>query len=103
MPHYHSFTCPGCESHFRVIWPEPCPSVNPVSRVTITCPACKEQTEPYAFLVDKILCAPEPGIPTVQIAAISERDPNAKPDARMAWQREIFLRRAARFKQIYGN
>ena len=101
--HHHLFTCPGCEGHFRVVWPEPCPSVDPVSKLPIRCPTCKEQSEPYAFLLDKILCVPEPGLPTVQVESISERDPNPKPDARMTWQREVILRRAARFKAMYGN
>src|ERR1700730_8363009 len=65
--HYPLFTCPACERHFPVIWPEPCPSVDPVSKLSIRCPACKEQSEPYAFLSDKILCAPEPGLPAVQV------------------------------------
>ena len=26
MPSYEPFMCPNCESHFRVIWPEPLPS-----------------------------------------------------------------------------
>jgi hypothetical protein len=104
MPSYHSFVCPNCENHFRVIWPEPLPShFHRNSKIKLECPECGELTELYAFLVDKILCAPEPGIPTVQVEAISPRDLNPKPDARMEWNREIFVRRAARFKAMYGN
>jgi hypothetical protein len=58
--HYHLFTCPACESHFRVVWPEPCPRVDPVSKLSIRCPACNEHSEPYAFLLDKILRALSP-------------------------------------------
>jgi len=28
MPSYDSFMCPNCEGHFRVIWPEPLPSLS---------------------------------------------------------------------------
>ncbi len=56
-----------------------------------------------AFLLDKILQAPNPEIPTVQPEAISPRELNPDPDARRKWQQQILLRRAARFKAMYGN
>jgi hypothetical protein len=104
MASYHSFTCPGCESSFCVLWPEPLPShFHPSSQVKLKCPSCGQLTELYAFLLNRILQAPEPGIPTVQTESISPRDPNPDPDARLKWQQQIFIRRAARFKKMYGN
>ena len=104
MPSYHLFTCPGCENSFRVLWPDPLPShFHLCSRVKLTCPTCREQFEPYAFLFYRILQAPEAGIPTIQTESISPRDPNPDPDARLKWQQQIFIRRAARFKAMYGN
>ena len=39
----------------------------------------------------------------VQVESISPHDLNPDPDARSKWQQQIFLRRAARFKAMYGN
>jgi hypothetical protein len=64
---------------------------------------CGELAEPYAFLLDKILQAPNPEMPTVQPESISPRDLNPDPDARRKWQQQIFIQRAARFKVMYGN
>lgn len=47
--------------------------------------------------------APEPGIPLIEVMEISLPDPNPPADVRQAWQQEIFIRRAARFKAIYRN
>src|SRR5260370_41846901 len=103
MPSYHLYTCPGCEAHFRVVWPTPIPGhLHLRSKITIKCPTCGELTELYAFLLDKILQAPGPDVPTVQVESISPRELNPDPDAQRKWQQQIFLRRAARFKGIYG-
>jgi hypothetical protein len=68
MPSYSSFMCPNCEGHFRVIWPEPLPNyTDPCSKIKIKCPDCGEVTELYAYLIDRILQAPEPGIPSIEI------------------------------------
>lgn len=102
--HYHLYTCPNCESHFRVVWPQCLPNhLHLCSKIKIKCSACEELTELYAFLLDKILQAPEQSIPTVQIESISPRDLKPDPDARCKWQQQIFTRRAARFKAMYGN
>jgi hypothetical protein len=104
MPSYHLFTCPGCENQFRVVWPTPVPAhLCNQSKIGLTCPACNEQFEPYVFLLAKILCAPDPAIPTVRVETISPRDPNPDPEASLKWQQQIFIRRAARFKAMYGN
>jgi hypothetical protein len=104
MPSYHLYTCPGCEAHFRVIWPAPVPAdLHLCSKIKITCPNCGELTELYAFLLDKILQAPEPSIATAPIESISPRDLKPDPDARSKSQRQIFMRRAARFKAMHGN
>ena len=77
MPSYKVFMCPNCESHFRVIWPEPLPShYHLCSKIKIKCPDCGDVTELYDFLIDKVLQAPEPGIPSVEVLAISLRDSN---------------------------
>ena len=104
MPSYHLYTCPGCEAHFRVVWPKPIPSrLHLCSKITVKCPACGELTELYAFLLDKILQPPNLGMPTVQPELISPRDLKPDPNARSKSQRQIFMRRAARFKAMYGN
>jgi hypothetical protein len=104
MPSYESFMCPNCEHHFRVIWPECLPShYHLCSKIKMKCPDCQEVTEIYDFLIDRIMCAPDPSIPTVEALSISPRDPNPEPYARAKWQQQIFIRRAARFKAIYGN
>src|SRR6266567_1218460 len=98
MPSYHLFSCPGCEAYFRVVWPKPIPShLHLCSKIKVMCPACGELTELYVFLLDKILQAPGPDVPTVQVEAISPPDPNPEPNARQRWQQQIFIRRAARF------
>ena len=46
MPSYDSFMCPNCETHFRVIWPDPLPSCHdPCSKIKMKCPDCGEVTE----------------------------------------------------------
>ena len=104
MPSYSLFTCPGCENKFRVLWPFPLPAHHhKFSKIKIQCPNCGEVREPYNFLLEIISQVPEPGIPTVEVLAISPRDPHPDPDASIKWRQEIFLRRAARFKKMYGN
>ena len=73
------------------------------SKIKLKCLACGEEREPYAFLLDRIMQAPEPGIPSIEALEISPPDPNPPPDIRRTWQQEIFIRRAARFKTMYGN
>ena len=46
----------------------------------IKCPDCGEVTELYDYLIDKILQAPEPGIPLVEVLSITPGDPNPDPD-----------------------
>ncbi len=46
---------------------------------------------------------PNPEIPTVQPESISPPAPNPDPDARSKFQWQIFIRRTARFKAMYGN
>ena len=102
MQSYNLYTCPNCENHFRVVWPDQLPShLHLCSKVKIACP-CGELTELYAFLLDRILQAPEPDIPTVRVESISPPE-NPEPNARQRWQQQIFIRRAARFKAMYGN
>src|SRR6267378_3149708 len=89
MPSYDSFMCPNCEGYFRVIWPEPLPNyTDPCSKIKMKCPDCGEVTELYDYLIDKILQAPERGIPSVEVLSISPRDPNSDPNARSNyWQK----------------
>lgn len=104
MPSYNLFTCPGCEEKFRVIWPDPLPAhYHRHSKIKIKCSSCGEVREPYAFLFDTILQAPERGIQSIEVLAISPRDPSPDPGAGIKWRQEIFVRRAARFKKMYGN
>ena len=104
MPSYKTYTSPGCESSFRVVFPEPVPShFANRSKVKLKCSACGEVREPYAFLLDRIMQAPEPDIPSVEVMEISLPDPNPPAHASINWQQEIFIRRAARFKAMYGN
>ncbi len=77
MPSYDSFMCPNCEHHFRVIWPEPVPTHHHLcSKIKMKCPDCQDVTELYDFLIDRIMCAPDPSILTVDVLSISPRDPN---------------------------
>ena len=102
MPSYDSFMCPNCESHFRVIWPEPLPSHHhKCSKIRMKCPDCGEVTELYAFLMAKITKAPAPEIPSVEVLSISPRDPNPDPDARMNYMRKIWTNREARYRSMY--
>jgi len=89
MPSYDSFMCPNCECHFRVIWPEPLPShYHFCSKIKLKCPDCQEVTELYDFLIDRIMCAPDPSIPTVEVLSIFSprtRTPPLTPVA-TTWQ-----------------
>ena len=51
----------------------------------------------------KIIQAPEPDIPAIEVLEISPPDPNPPPDFSVRWHQEIFTRREARFKAMYGN
>jgi hypothetical protein len=103
MP-YDSFTCPNCEQSLCVIWPEPLPShyhhLN--SKITMKCP-CGELSEVYGFIIDKIKSTPEPGIPSIEVLAISPRDPNPDRDARMNYMRRIWMNREARYRATYHS
>jgi hypothetical protein len=102
MPSYKVFMCPNCESHFRVIWPEPLPTHHhKCSKIKIKCPDCSEVTELYDYLIDKVVQAPEPGIPSVEVLAISPRDPNPDPDARSHYWHKVWSCREARYRTAY--
>jgi hypothetical protein len=104
MPSYRTYTCPGCESSFRVVFPEPVPShYANRSKIKLKCSACGEVREPYAFLLDRIMQSPEPGIPSIEVMEISLPDLNPPADVRIAWLQEVFTRRAVRFKAMYGR
>lgn len=99
MSRYHLYTCPNCESSFRVIWPEQLPKdFHLNSKVTVTCRLCGERRELYVHLLDVITCAPDPGRATLGVDSISVRDPNPNPNARSDWQREIFQRKTDRYR-----
>jgi hypothetical protein len=94
------YTCPNCGGHFCVVWPDPLPAhLHLCSKIKIVCP-CGELTELYALLLDQILQAPDPSIPTVQVESTSRRNRSPEPYARARWQRQIFIRRAERFKAM---
>ena len=104
MPSYRTYTCPGCESSFRVVLTGSVPShYARSSKIKLKCLACGEVREPYAFLLDTIMQAPQPGIPSIETLEISLPDTNPDPAASIKWHQEIFIRRAARFKAMYGN
>jgi hypothetical protein len=103
MSRYHLFTCPNCESSFRVLWPDPLPrDFHLNSKVTITCPLCSEGRELYVHLLDVITREPDPDRATVAVNSISPRDLNPNPNARMEWQREVFQRKTHRYKTRAG-
>ena len=60
-----------------------------------------EARELYVFLLARTMCAPAPDLATVQPESISPRDPKPDPDARIHWHQEIFLKRAARFREKF--
>jgi hypothetical protein len=66
------------------------------------CPDCGEVTELYDFLIDKIMQAPEPGTPSVEVLSISPRDPNPDPDARRHYWQRVWACREARYRLTYG-
>ena len=106
MPSYDSFMCPNCEGHFRVIWPEPLPNcTDPCSKVRMKCPVCGEVTELYAYLIDRILQAPEPCIRSIEVLSISPRDPDPDPDpnARSHYWQKVWTCREARYRLTYGS
>ena len=102
MENYKIFMCPNCEHHFRVIWPESVPThYHLCSKIKMKCPDCGEVTELYDFLIDKIMQAPEPGIPSVEVLSISPRDPNPDPNARSNFWQMVWACREARYRTTY--
>src|SRR5882762_4864582 len=65
------------------------------------CPDCGEVTELYDYLIDKILQAPESGIPSVEVLSISPRDPNPDPHARSNYWHMVWSCREARYRTTY--
>ena len=85
-----------------MIWPDPLPSHHdPCSKIKIKCPDCGEVTELYAYLIDRILQAPEPGMPSVEVLSISHRDPNPDPNARSNYLQKVWSCREARHRVTY--
>src|SRR6266705_4394190 len=64
---------------------------------------CNPSSCLYPRHLARIMQPPEPGIPSVEPLSISPRDPSPDPDASIKWLQDIFTRRAARFKAMYGN
>jgi hypothetical protein len=65
------------------------------------CPSCAEVNEVYGFIIDIIKSAPMPGIPSVEVLAISPRDPKPDPDAVSNYMRKIWTNRNARYQAMY--
>jgi hypothetical protein len=102
MPSYDSFMCTNCEGYFRVIWPQPLPNyTDPCSKVKMKCPDCVEVAELYAYLIDRILQAPEPCISSIEVLSISPRDPNPDPYARSHYWQKVWACREARYRVTY--
>ncbi len=102
MPSYKMYMCPNCEHHFRVIWPDPLPTYYHLcSKIKMKCPDCGEVTELYDFLIDRIMCAPDPSIPTVDVLSISPRDLNPDPAARSHYWQKVWACREARYRATY--
>ena len=102
MAEYKMYMCPNCEGHFRVVWPDPIPSHHdPCSKIKMKCPNCGEVTELYDYLIDKILQAPESGIPKIEVLSISPRDPNPDPSARSHYWQKVWSCREARYRATY--
>ena len=94
--------CPNCEGHFRVTWPEPLPNyTDACSEIKMKCPDCGEVTEIYAYLIDRILQAPEPGMPSIEVLSISPRDPDPDPNARSYYWQKVWSCREARYRVTY--
>jgi hypothetical protein len=74
---------------------------DPCSKIKMKCPDCGEVTELYDYLIDKILQAPEPGIPSVEVLSISPRDPNPDPNARSHYWQKVWSCREARYRLTY--
>ena len=55
-------------------------------------------TELYDFLIDRIMCAADPSIPTVEVLSISPRDPNPDPNARSNYWQKVWSCREARYR-----
>lgn len=97
MTGYKIFHCPYCEVVSSVIWPDPIPkNLCPQSKIGITCPACNKRSEPYEFLLDRILSTPNAEMPSTQVESISPGDPNISPDVRSEWMQEILRNRQTR-------
>ena len=58
-------------------------------------------TELYDFLIDGVMCAPDPGIPTVEVLSISPCDPNPDPNARSNYWHMVWSCREARYRAMY--
>jgi hypothetical protein len=58
-------------------------------------------TELYAFLMAKIMKAPEPDLPSIVVLSISPRDPKPDPDAVISHMRKIWINREARYRAMY--
>ncbi len=102
MESYKMYMCPNCESHFRVIWPDPLPSHYHVcSKIKIKWPDCQDVTGLYDFLIERIMCAPDPSIPTVEVLSISHPDPNPDPNARSNYWHQVWACREARYRATY--
>jgi len=85
-----------------VIWPEPLPNyTDPCSNIKMKCPDCGEVTELYAYLIDRILQAPEPGVHSIEVLSISPRDPNPDPNARSHYWQKVWSCREARYRATY--
>ncbi len=101
MPSYDSFMCPNCENYFRVIWPDLPSHHDPCSKIELKCPDCQEVTEIYDFLIDRIMCAPELGVTSVEVLSISPRDPDPDPYARSNFWNKVWACREARYRLMY--
>ena len=77
MTSYDSFMCPDCERYFRVIWTDPIPSYHdPCSKIKNEASRLRRSHRALRFSIDRIMQAPEPGMPSVEVVSISPRDQN---------------------------
>lgn len=95
------FICPECCTQFQVKWPDPAPDhLCNQSKVKVTCPACHESFELFAFLIDLCRMSGPANLPFIEVTSITPKQ--AVPEnARMEWMREKWERQTAKYKSVH--
>jgi hypothetical protein len=103
MPKIDLYSCPECLTSFQVKWPEPLPDyLCNQSKVSLTCPVCRESFDLFAFLIDFCKTSSPSDLPFIEVTSVTPKQ-IVPENTRMEWLRVRWARQREKYQSIYKS